>query len=196
MCELIPIPNEFDDTNDFWPHPVYDIGCLNYSGYLQIGVINHGIKKNYGKHRFIFECLHGKINDVKLVVDHINNIKIDNRLENLQLITESQNMKKEHRKGENLPSIRVQAININSEESFDYDSISKCGKGLDINPASIRFVLNGIQKTATSKLDKNKYYFKKIRIMNAIKHFDIASQSLFVFSLYIHLFCVWQLFVG
>ena len=66
MCELIPIPNEFDDANDFWSHPIYDryevnregivrhvenkkdIGCLNKSGYIQIGVINHGIKKNYG----------------------------------------------------------------------------------------------------------------------------------------------------
>ena len=55
-------------------------------------------------------------------------------------------MKKEHRKGENLPPIRVQAININSGESFDYDSISKCSRGLDINSASIRRVLNGISK--------------------------------------------------
>ena len=164
-----------------------DIGCLKKSGYLQITVRDVGIRKDYLKHRFIFECFHGKINDVKLVFDHINNIKIDNRLENLQLITQSQNIKKEHRKGKKLPPIRVQAINIISGESFDYDSIKKCSKGLDIHDASIRRVLNGIQKTATSKLDKNKYYFK-IRIMNAIKHFDIASQSLFVLSLYIHLF--------
>ena len=65
MCELIPLPNEFDDTNDFWPHPVYDrweanregvvrcvenkkkdIGCLKNSGYLQINVRDGGIKKN------------------------------------------------------------------------------------------------------------------------------------------------------
>ena len=179
MCELIPLPNEFDDANDFCPHPVYDrweanregvvrhvknkkdIGCLKKCGYLRINVIDGGIRKNYGKHRFIFECFHGKINDVKLVVDHINNIKIDNRLENLQLITQSQNIKKEHRKGENLPPIRVRAININSEESFDYDSITKCSKGLDIGDASIRRVLNGITKTATSKLDKNKCYFQR-----------------------------------
>ena len=103
-----------------------------------------------------------KINDVKLVVDHINNIKTDNRLENLQLITQSQNLKKEHRKGEKLPPIRVRAINTNSGKSFDYDSITKCGKRLDINRASISDVLKGIQKTATSKLDKNKYNFKKL----------------------------------
>ena len=179
MCELIPIPNEFDDANDFWTHPVYDrweanrngivqhvenkndIGRLSNSGYIRITVINHGIRKDYQKHRFIFECFHGKINDVKLVVDHINNTKTDNRLENLQLITFSQDNKKEHRKGENRSAIRVRAININSGESFDYDSIKKCGKRLDINIASIRRVLNGIQKTATCKLDKNKYYFQR-----------------------------------
>ena len=180
MCELIPLPNEFDDANDFWLHPIHDrweanregivrhvkhkkdIGSLANSGYLQIGVRDEGIKKNYFKHRFIFECFHGKINDVKLVVDHINNIKTDNRLENLQLITHSQNIKKDHRKGVKLPPIRVRATNINSGESFDYDSISKCGKGLDIDIGSISRVLNGITKTATSKLDKNKYYFKKL----------------------------------
>ena len=180
MSESIPIPGEFDDENDFWPHPIYDryeanregivrhvenkkdIGGLTNSGYLRIVVSDQGIIKNYLKHRFIFECFYGKINDVKLVVDHINNIKIDNRLENLQLITQSQNKKKEHRKGKNLPPIRVRAINTKSGESFDYDSIYECSKRLDINPASIRCVLNGINKTATSKIDKNKYYFKKL----------------------------------
>ena len=132
------------------------------SGYILITVYDQGIKKGYRKHRFIFECFHGKINDAKLVVDHINNIKTDNRLQNLQLITQSQNLKKEHRKGKNLPPIRVRATNLNSGESFDYDSIKKCSKRLDIHAASICGVLNGFQKTATSKLDKNKYYFKKL----------------------------------
>ena len=180
MSDLIPIPNEFDDANDFWTHPIYDkyeanrlgvvrhvkhkkdLGSPTNTGYLRIGVINHGIKKNYGKHRFIFECFHGKINDVKLVVDHINNIKTDNKLQNLQLLTHSQNKKKEHRKGKNLPPIRVRATNINSGESFDYDSINKCSKVLDINDCSIRYVLKGITKTATSKIDKNKYKFEKL----------------------------------
>ena len=180
MCELIPIPNEFDDANDFWTHPVYDnweanrlgvvrhvknkkdIGRLTKFGYLQINVYDEGNQKYYLKHRFIFECFHGKINNAKLVVDHINNIKTDNQLQNLQLITQSQNLKKEHRKGENRPPIRVRAVNINSGESFDYDSIYECSKKLDINIGSICCVLKGITKTATNKIDKNKYKFEKI----------------------------------
>ena len=180
MCELIPVPNEFDDANDFWQHPIYDrweanrigivrhvenkkdLGYLTNKGYILITVRDQGTLKHYLKHRFIFECFHGKINDAKLVVDHINNIKTDNRLDNLQLITHSQNIKKEHRKGKHRPPIRVRSINTNTGESSDYDSISKCSKRLNIHPGSICDVLNGITKTATSKLDKNKYNFKKL----------------------------------
>ena len=72
MCESIPLPNEFDDANDFWPHPIHDryeanrdgivrnvknkkdLGGLNNSGYLRITVRDEGIKKTYYKHRFIF----------------------------------------------------------------------------------------------------------------------------------------------
>ena len=180
MCELIPTPNEFDDDDDYWPHPIYDryeanrlgvarhvvnkkdIGTISNNGYIKIGISDSGIRKDYQKHRFIFECFHGKINDAKLVVDHINNIKTDNRLENLQSITQSQNVKKDHGKGKKLPAIKVRAINMNTGESSDYDSIYKCSNGFDINSASIIRVLSGIQKTATSKLDKNKYTFEHL----------------------------------
>ena len=179
MCELIPIPNEFDDINDFWPHPVYDryeanreglvrhvvnkkdIGYISNIGYFRIDIRCMGNRKRYLKHRFIFECFHGKINDAKLVVDHINNIKTDNRLKNLQLITHSQNMKKDHRKGKGLP-IMVRAINIKSGEAFNYESIGECARRLDIIHTSIHRVLNGIANTATSKKDNNKYTFERL----------------------------------
>ena len=63
MCDLIPIPNEFDDANDFWQHPIYDryeanrlglvrhvkhkqdIGRLGSVGYLKITVYDQGVKK-------------------------------------------------------------------------------------------------------------------------------------------------------
>ena len=35
MCELIPIPNEFDDANDFWPHPIYDRWEANRNGMVR-----------------------------------------------------------------------------------------------------------------------------------------------------------------
>ena len=35
MCELIPVPNEFDDANDFWSHPIYDRYESNREGIVR-----------------------------------------------------------------------------------------------------------------------------------------------------------------
>ena len=39
IAETLPIPNEFDDDNDFWPHPIY----TNYEANRN-GIVRH-IKK-------------------------------------------------------------------------------------------------------------------------------------------------------
>ena len=63
-------------------------GQKHKSGYLVCMVRKHGQngQKNYFVHRFVYECFNGIIPDDK-VVDHVNNIKDDNRLCNLQLMT-------------------------------------------------------------------------------------------------------------
>ena len=180
MCESIPIPNEFDDANDFWPHPIYDryeanregvvrhivnkkdIGYISNTGYIRIDIRCMCNRKRYLKHRFIFECFNRKINDAKLVVDHINNIKTDNRLENLQLITPRENQIKDNKRIRKGLRISIRAINIKSGEVFDYYSIKECARRLDIIHTSINRVLNGHSNTATSKKDKCKYTFKRL----------------------------------
>ena len=112
-------------------------------------------------HRFLYECFHGVITD-KRVVDHINNIKTDNRLDNLQLITNRENTKKDHKGGKSLPSIKIKAINTETDEWFDFESIKKSGKDLMIDTGSICRVLNGTQKTAISKKYKQRFRFEKI----------------------------------
>ena len=49
--------------------------------------------KGYSVHRFVYECFNGIIPDGK-VIDHVNNIKDDNRLCNLQLMSHQENCKK------------------------------------------------------------------------------------------------------
>ena len=178
-AETLPIPNEFDDDNDFWSHPIYDnyeanrngivrhiknkkpLGSLNKHGYYQVSVYNNGKKKSVRSHRFIYECFHGQITD-KRVVDHINNIKNDNRLDNLQLITQRENTKKDNAGGKSLPAIKIKAINTETSESFEYESISKAGRDLMINLGVIHHALNSTIKTAFSKKYKQSYRFEKI----------------------------------
>ena len=97
----------------------------------------------------------------KRIVDHINNIRTDNRLDNLQLITQSENLKKDHIR-KKLPPIKIKAINIKTGESFDFESISKAGRDLNINTAKISDILNGTNKTSLSKKYKIQFRFEKI----------------------------------
>ena len=178
-AETLPIPNEFDDDNDFWVHPIctnYEanrngivrhtvnkkpIGSLVNRGYYKITVYDNGKKKSFTSHRFLYECFHGKITD-KRVVDHINNIRIDNRLDNLQLLTPSENTKKDHKGGKSLPPIKIRAINTETGESFDYESISKASRDLIIYLGNISNILNGTYKTALSKKYNKRFRFEKI----------------------------------
>jgi len=68
---------------------------LNKSGYLSVGLWKNGCFKNYHIHKIIaITFLNHKKCKHKEVVDHINDIKIDNRLENLQLVTARFNTRK------------------------------------------------------------------------------------------------------
>ena len=102
-------------SNDcvYFVHPIFDLYASDENGNV-IDIIkkipNQGIKKNngymfcsirkyggqqkmYNVHRFVWECHNGLIPEGK-VIDHINSNKEDNRLCNLQLITQQQNCKK------------------------------------------------------------------------------------------------------
>jgi frataxin-like iron-binding protein CyaY len=73
--------------------------CINNYGYLRVGLQKNGKQKHYTVHtlvasEFLGYVINGK-NDI--VVDHKNNIKTDNRLDNLQLLTNRQNISKSKR---------------------------------------------------------------------------------------------------
>lgn len=59
-------------------------------GYLSISLCNDAGRKNYLSHRLICEVFHGKSD---LHVNHKNGIKTDNRIENLEWVTRSENQR-------------------------------------------------------------------------------------------------------
>ena len=72
-----------------------NIGAKQQNGYMRCMVRKYGHKnqKGYFVHRFVWECYSGFIFDGK-VIDHISDNKEDNRLFNLQLLTQQKNCKK------------------------------------------------------------------------------------------------------
>ena len=67
----------------------------NDRGYLTVVLCNNGKNKTFKVHQLVaMAFLNHKPCGLKLVVDHKNEIKTDNRLENLQILTNRKNLSK------------------------------------------------------------------------------------------------------
>ena len=128
----------------------------NNCGYLYFSIQNKKLIKriSYSQHRFVYEVFKGPIPKF-LEVDHINNIKTDNRIKNLQLLSPIRNIRKSLGK----PII---SIKIETGEEIRFDSIKTASNKLNINYSLIKHICSKRKhyKTATSKKDGCKYTFK------------------------------------
>ena len=63
---------------------------ITRNGYYLTGLYKNSVRKLYYVHRLVYEAFNGQIPE-GLQVNHINEIKTDNRLENLNLMTPKEN---------------------------------------------------------------------------------------------------------
>ena len=120
---------------------------------------------------FIWECFNGIIPNDK-VIDYKNDNKEDNRLCNLNLVTQQENCKKSAKKRDytfvkyNHENKRcIKAINQNTKEISYYKSMYSAQKSLGINAGIIKMTCEGLNncKSGISKLNGNQYKFEYIK---------------------------------
>ena len=132
------------------------IKMINCNGYLYFNICDKKLEKpkNYYQHRFVFEVFRGPIPRC-FEVDHINNVKSDNRVKNLQLLSHKQNVGK----SKNKPII---SINIETGEERRIISIQVASTELKINYSHISNICckRKSYKSATSKKTGTKNTFK------------------------------------
>ena len=158
----------------FYKHPVFDNYAANKNGevinvktgriirmskngngYLKFNLSDKKkIEKTYtySNHRFVYEVFRGPIPSC-LEVDHINNVKTNNKIKNLQLLTKKKNIQK----SQNKPIIST-CINTGKERRFI--SIKTAAVELNIDAGNIPKVCKKKYKFLTSKKDGNKYTFR------------------------------------
>ena len=175
-------------------HPVYDLYAVDcdgniinitkkvpiksrktHDGYrqLQCRVRKHGQSgfKECKVHQFVWQSFNGVI-PKGLEIDHINNIRDDNRLCNLQLLTHQNNCKKamKNRDRSFFAQISknprcVKATNQNTNEITYFKSMYSVKQHLDINANSVQAVCEGLYgcKSRISKKDGCSYTFEYVR---------------------------------
>ena len=174
-------------------HPIYDLYGADIDGniihiikkipkkghkndsrrYMICNVKKHGQngQKAMLVHRFVWECFNGLIPCDK-VIDHINDKAEDNRLCNLQLITQQENCKKSAKNRDysfvkyNHDNKRcIKAINQNTKEISYYKSMYSAQQFLGINVGIIKMVCENLNncKSGISKKDGQRYIFEYIK---------------------------------
>ena len=149
------------------------IGNKNHTGYMLCSVKKSGEQgwKSCHVHRFVWECFNGKIPDGK-VIDHCNDDKEDNRLCNLQLMTQQQNCKKSAKKrdykfaAQNHKNRKcVEATNKDTGEKSYFNSMSVVQQHLGINAGIVKMAAEGLNKckSGKSKVDGHYYTFEYIK---------------------------------
>ena len=130
------------------------IKMINCNGYLYFNICDKNLSKPkfYYQHRFVYEVFKGLIPQF-FEVDHINNIKNDNRIKNLQILTKEKNIKK----SKNKPIV---STNIETGEEKKFNSITNASNELKIYISSISNICRKKSKTTKSKKDGYKYTFK------------------------------------
>ena len=124
------------------------------NGYIRISIRPRGENPiSLLKHVFIWEAFNNEDTDKFYNIFHIDGDKLNNRPDNLKrVLNESSNPQGLSRK--------IIATNLTTGDNISFDSIYQTSKSLKINSGSIKLISEGKRKTATSKLNGNKYTFK------------------------------------
>lgn len=136
-------------------HNGYFVSKVNLKGYLYTKLTNSKSKrKTWLVHRLIALAYIENIENKK-EVNHINGVKSDNRVENLEWCTHQENCK--HREDMGLGSTKKandwwKKKVLNIENNVEYESIVEAAKSIGMGRKHLSMMLNGVRKNKTTML--------------------------------------------
>lgn len=120
----------------------------NSRGYIVVTLTKENVEKSHSVHRLVASAFIPNPSN-KPQINHISGIKTDNRVNNLEWCTGSENM--QHCYKNNLQKKRFKRVNqytLDNQFIRKWDSLIQVEKELNINHSKISMVCNGKRKTA------------------------------------------------
>ncbi len=116
---------------------------ITNKGYCKINLSINGVRKKFYIHRLVAMMFIENNNpDIKNNVNHKDGNKLNNRAENLEWVTSSENQIHAIKTGLKPQSIPIIAINLTTNEKQGFESIKDCANKLGLYTNGIRRVLN------------------------------------------------------
>lgn len=123
---------------------------LSNNGYLRIGLTKDNKKTNFLVHRLVAISYLKNI-DNKIQVNHINGIKTDNRLDNLEWATREENMQHAYKNGlmKGFYDCAYKIV-LDTSNGVFYESVKEASYLLKMNYSTLRSMLQGHRKNKTN----------------------------------------------
>ena len=123
----------------------------NGKNYLIFCLCENNKKRFYYIHRFVFETFKGEIPE-GMHIDHCDNDRKNNIIDNLQILTPKENTRKSCCK-------KVISLNIKTKEEMIFDSLTEAAKYHQITIRTVGCNCQKISKITKSKKDGQRYQF-------------------------------------
>jgi hypothetical protein len=134
----------------------------NTDGYHRINIHDDKLYNRYPVHRFIYECFNGKIED-KIQIDHINSIKTDNSIKNLQALNSKDHNDKTFKN--NINSRKLQASKMQKKILLSkFDDNNKCIDKKIYNCADDLISFFNLARVTISRYAKNNEQIGKYKL--------------------------------
>ena len=125
--------------------------CQKSNGYLGFQLFENKTYKDYSVHRYIYEVFKGEI-PKRMHIDHCDFDRKNNSIDNLQILTPKENVRKSCCK-------KVVSYDLETQEKMIFDSLTEVGEYHQITIAAVGYNCQKKNKITKSKRDGKKYQF-------------------------------------